>query len=47
MKGMVYDGSYYFYLFLQFSLATMIKQPTLNTRLRDHVEYKSWHVVHV
>ena len=34
------------YLFLQFSLATMITWPTPNTRLQDYVGYKSLHVVH-
>ena len=43
MKVMVDDGSYYFYLSLQCSLATMITQPTPNT---GHVGYKSLHVVH-
>ena len=47
MKGMVYDGSYYFYLLLQFSLATMITQPTSNTNLQDDVGYKSLHVLHL
>ena len=35
MKVMVDDGSYYFYLL--FSSATMITQPTPNTRLQHHV----------
>ena len=33
-------------IILQFSSATMIAQPTLNTRLQDDVGYKSLHVVH-
>ena len=46
MKVMVDDGSYYLYLLLQFSSATMITQPLPNTRLQDDVGYKSLHVVY-
>ena len=43
-EGDVDDGS--LFLVLKFSLATIIAQPTPNTRLQDHVGYKSLHVVH-
>ena len=40
MKGMVFD------LLLRFFLATMITQPTPNTRIQKDVGYKSLSVVH-
>ena len=44
MKVKVDDGS--LYLLLQFFSATMIAQLTPNTRLQDHMGYKSLHEVH-
>ena len=48
MKGMVYDGHYYFYLVLQFFSAITITQPTpISTcMLLDDEGYKSLHVVY-
>ena len=46
VKVMVDDGSYYFYLLLQFSSATMITQPLPISMLHHHVVYKSLHVVY-